>query len=488
VFEMKKIFFILAVSIPFFAFAAAPLQLTFDKASVQTFLGTLYGKILQKSFVLSPEVLSLNRLVTLNVSLEPEMIGQFINGFLADQGLAVTDRDGVSYIGIKSVLPVYSLPSAGTPDLLRQPLPLPLPAKHELEAPVPSFKVFYPSNSTPASVCEAVNKVFFNSCHSTPVAVVLTHPLHLAVISELVVQLDVPVTSPDSLNGDSQNSKSKSENLPPLFKVFKPTMSTPIDLCESVNRVFLNTCQPAAAAVVLTHPQHLEVISELALQLDIKPTLVDVSATFIEVTGSKRDGYGFGLVANVLGGSLGLNLGATTDTSTITIKGANFTALLDILRSDGRFKQVASPSGRVSSGSLFNIAIGDEVPTLTGQSRDNTGLVTSQVVYRPSGVLLNVQPVAITQSDSPMVSTSVDAQVSSFSKTESGVNGSPTLSKRQIKTSLLLADGEVAVIGGLTGSRGLSARSSFFGLNLSNREDDQTTDLVLLLSAKVIKN
>jgi len=34
------------------------------------------------------------------------------------------------------------------------------------------------------------------------------------------------------------------------------------------------------------------------------------------------------------------------------------------------------------------------------------------------------------------------------------------------KTSLVLADGEVAVIGGLTGSRGVFSRSSLFGFNV----------------------
>jgi type II secretory pathway component GspD/PulD (secretin) len=419
---MKKILLALAVCFPFFAFAAAPLQLSFDKANIHNFIGTLYGKILQKSFVLSPDVLALNRLVTLNVSLDPEMIGPFVAGFLADQGLSAVDRNGVTYIGIKSALTTPS-----------PPLPVSIPSSRA------------------------------------------TFPL-----------LDTPLPSFVTSARDTFQAVKTPEPLPPSFKVFKPTRSTPTVLCESVNRVFLNTCHPAAAAVVLTHSQHLEVIFDLASQLDIKPTLVDLTATFIEVTGSKRDGYGFGVVANVLGASLGLNLGATANTSTITIKGADFTALLDILRSDGRFKQVASPSGRVASGSLFNIAIGDEVPTLSGQSRDNTGQVTNQVVYRPSGVLLNVQPVAIIQNDSAMVSTTVDAQVSSFSKTESGVNGSPTLSKRQVKTSLLLADGEVAVIGGLTGSRGFSSRSSLFGFNVSNRDDEQSPDLVLLLSAQVV--
>ncbi len=235
------------------------------------------------------------------------------------------------------------------------------------------------------------------------------------------------------------------------------------------------------------HPKYLETLTELAEKLDSRPALVDVSVTFVEVTGSKRDGFGLNLVASVLGGSVGLNLGAAVDTGTLTIKGANITAFLDVLRSDGRFKQVANPSGRVLSGEAFNIAIGDDVPTLSGQSRDNTGQVTSQVIYRPSGVLLNVTPTAITENDHSLVATSVDAQVSSFSKTESGVNGSPTLSKRQVKTSLMLADGEVAVLGGLTGSRSVSSSSSLFGVTLANRDDDTSTDLLLLLSARVVK-
>ena len=364
--------------------------------------------------------MALSRSVTLNVSLQPETLGAFITGFMADQGLFVNERDGVSYISTKQASLGPSNPPAGPT----------------------SFDAVRPSSGS--SILDA------------PISAELSH------------------------------AKVNLEPLPPAVRIFKPSRSTPASLCDALNKVFLNSCHSTSVAVVLTHSQHLEVISELATKLDIKPTLVDVSATFVEVTGSKRDGFGFNLVANVLGGSLGMNLGATADTSTITIKGANFTALLDILRSDGRFKQVASPSGRVASGSPFNIAIGDEVPTLSGQSRDNTGQVTSQVVYRPSGVLLNVQPVAITENDSPMVATTVDAQVSSFSKTESGVNGSPTLSKRQVKTSLVLADGEVAVIGGLTGSRGVSSRSSFFGATLGSRDDEQSTDLVLLLSARVV--
>jgi general secretion pathway protein D len=413
---VKSVLTILILIMPVFGLAT-PLQLNFNRASVQTFLGTLYGDVLRKNYVLSPDVLAMSRAVTLNVSVEPEKLNAFVDGFMADQGLSVTDRDGVLYVGLR-------MPTLSASTVLSTPLP---------------------SAVTP-------------SVFSAP--------------------------GPSRVDASERIS---TEPLPPAFRVFKPSKTTPKLICESVNMVFGNSCYATASAVLLSHSKHLETLAELADKMDSRPALVDVSVTFVEVTGSKRDGFGLNLVASVLGGSVGLNLGAAADTAALTIKGANITALLDVLRSDGRFKQVANPSGRVLSGEAFNIAIGDDVPTLSGQSRDNTGQVTSQVIYRPSGVLLNVTPTAITENDHSLVVTSVDAQVSSFSKTESGVNGSPTLSKRQVKTSLMLADGEVAVLGGLTGSRSVSSSSSFFGVTLANRDDDTSTDLLLLLSARVVK-
>jgi type II secretory pathway component GspD/PulD (secretin) len=413
---VKKVLAILIFVMPIFVLAT-PLQLNFNRASVQTFLGTLYGDVLRKSYVLSPDVLAMTRAVTLNVSVEPDKLNAFVEGFMADQGLSVVDRDGVLYVGLRM------------------------------------------STSSASAVLSA----------PLPVAVTSSVPFAPGLAR---AEASAPVST---------------ESLPPAFRVFKPSKTTPKLICESVNMVFVNSCHATASAVLLTHPKYLETLAELVEKLDSRPALVDVSVTFVEVTGSKRDGFGLNLVASVLGGSVGLNLGAAADTSTLTIKGANITALLDILRSDGRFKQVANPSGRVLSGEAFNIAIGDDVPTLSGQSRDQTGQVTSQVIYRPSGVLLNVTPTAITENDHSLVATSVDAQVSSFSKTESGVNGSPTLSKRQVKTSLMLADGEVAVLGGLTGSRSVSSSSSLFGVTLANRDDDTSTDLLLLLSARVVK-
>ena len=78
----------------------------------------------------------------------------------------------------------------------------------------------------------------------------------------------------------------------------------------------------------------------------------------------------------------------------------------------------------------------------------------------------------------------VDQQISDFAKTETGVNGSPTLTKRSLSTTTTIADGEVVLLGGLTTRRleddvsGLAFLPRF--LRSSSATDDQTEILLLL--------
>lgn len=44
----------------------------------------------------------------------------------------------------------------------------------------------------------------------------------------------------------------------------------------------------------------------------------------------------------------------------------------------------------------------------------------------------------------------VDQQISDFASTRSGVNNSPTLTKRSLITTVSTRDGELIVLGGLT--------------------------------------
>jgi type II secretory pathway component GspD/PulD (secretin) len=79
-------------------------------------------------------------------------------------------------------------------------------------------------------------------------------------------------------------------------------------------------------------------------------------------------------------------------------------------------------------------------------------------------------------------------QVSSFVNTDTGVNSSPTLNKRELRTSLTVEDGEVLVIGGLNDSKIEDAKSglSFLPFALSKSHGSRSSELLLVLELKRI--
>lgn len=213
---------------------------------------------------------------------------------------------------------------------------------------------------------------------------------------------------------------------------------------------------------------------------------VRLSATFVEVSNTSSSNLGVSVIADVLGARLGLSVGDTSSGS-LTLKTNRFQAVIDALASDGRFKQVASPSAVVDDDEKSMLSFGDSVPTIGSTTLDKNGNPNIQVQYQQSGVVLNVQPAVL---GSGRINVVVDGQVSSFSKTTNGVNGSPTLSKRQVQTAVTVDDGELLMIGGLNDSRLVGATSGLSFLPETWRgksSSSSNTDLVLILSASVIK-
>lgn len=400
---------------------AQNVTLNYQKAPIQTVIGAMYGNILRKPYVLAPDLVATSKVVSLNVNISVDKLATFISGLLTDQGVYVVERDGVSYLSL-----------SGKPPAL-------------VSAP-PS------ASDVPASP-----------------HVVDTH-------------------SPQLSHANNDRDASETDDEPPSFVRYVPRYRKPTALCDAVGKVFGPlSCLPGDGTVHLVHAKFIKAVQAFCESLDTATPTVDLQLTFVEVSGNRRDGFGLSLVSSVLGATVSSSIGSpSADASVLTIKGLSFSAVLDALRSDSRFKQVASPSGLVDSGQPFHINIGDEVPTLAGQSRDQTGQVTDQVVYRPSGVILNVTPFVVGADPAKaLVSASVDAQVSSFMVTTTGVNGSPTLSKRQIQTALTFAPGDVVVLGGLASSSGSSSKGSLFGVPMGWRDLSSDSELVLVMSARV---
>ncbi len=259
-------------------------------------------------------------------------------------------------------------------------------------------------------------------------------------------------------------------------------------IATAINTIFSSkSAVVAGGALVLSAPKsQIHKLSDLTRQIDVAPRKVRISASFLEVSSSASSGLGVSVIANVLGAKFGVKIGDVSSGS-LSIGNQSFQAVLDVLSNDGRFKQVSNPSSVVDDYDKANISFGDNVPTVAGNALDKNGNPNQQIVYQASGVILDVTPRVL---GSGKINITIDGQVSSFSATTTGVTSSPTLSKRQVQTSLTLDDGELLVIGGLNSKKTVNNTSvfPFFPKSWSaHAESDSSTDLLLILSATVVK-
>ena len=226
-------------------------------------------------------------------------------------------------------------------------------------------------------------------------------------------------------------------------------------------------------------------LSGLLADLDKPSGEVMVKAVIYEVKTAKKEGSAIDLAFSILSGKIGLNLASTADKTNGAFAkfgtgGVTFDAVFSALSSDDRFKVVSSPRVRVRSGSSAHFAVGDETPVLGSVSYDNNGKAVQSVTYKSSGVIFDFKP----QVRESGVDLHLSQQLSSFVQTTTGVNGTPTLTKRELSTDLTVADDEMIVIGGLESSKeentnsGLSFLPDF--LRSKGSEDNKTEVVVML--------
>lgn len=108
------------------------------------------------------------------------------------------------------------------------------------------------------------------------------------------------------------------------------------------------------------------------------------------------------------------------------------------------------------------------------------------VEYRSAGVIFSLSP---TVRDS-LIDLLVDQQISDFARTETGVNNSPTLSKRSLSTTVSLSDGELVLLGGLTSQKLVESSSGLSWLPKALRSSGQSqsqTEVLLLLQVERVQ-
>lgn len=243
--------------------------------------------------------------------------------------------------------------------------------------------------------------------------------------------------------------------------------------------------QNADAMVFTGTDKEIESLKKLLSQVDFALGEVVVRGVVYEVSTSEKDGSAFGLLASLLGGKVSFGIGnvANATESFARIKSSTIDAVFSLLSQDSRFKVVSSPSLRIRSGANGTFSVGQDVPVLGAVSYANNGQAVQSVEYRSSGVIFTVQPTVREGG----IDLNLDQQLSNFAATTTGVNNSPTLTKRALKTSVSVQDGDLIVLGGLTENKEGSTRDGLAFLPKflhTSGKDDSRSEIMLVLQVQ----
>lgn len=214
----------------------------------------------------------------------------------------------------------------------------------------------------------------------------------------------------------------------------------------------------ATNALVITAPvDELRSLEEVVQQLDIRRAQVHIEAIIAEVSLTKdqevgvewrtkqvKDGVAVKSLTNNLGDFVA-NAGKTLSVGYFV--GSEIRALLNAFAKDNNVNILSTPSIVTLDNEEASILVGQNIPTVSGSYTPNTNVATTpfQTVQREDvGVKLEVTP-QISEGNAIMLK--VKQEVSSVISIDPA--SGPTLSKREIETSVMVDDGKILVLGGL---------------------------------------
>lgn len=231
------------------------------------------------------------------------------------------------------------------------------------------------------------------------------------------------------------------------------------------------------AVIVTASPDEMRNIKSIIRQLDIRRAQVLIESIIAEVSYNQSKDIGVGLASDGgengnsdapyalsnLAGIGGLLTGAAAPGSGLTLaagsessSGNRFAFILRALASNASTNVLSTPSIVTLDNEEAEILIGDEIPVLTG-SFSSTGTSSSptnpfQTIERKDvGINLKVKPQI---NEGSTIRLDLEQEVSSLSET---TEAGPVTNKRTIKTSVLVENNEILVLGGLVQDRVLDS-------------------------------
>lgn len=227
-------------------------------------------------------------------------------------------------------------------------------------------------------------------------------------------------------------------------------------------------------------PAEIASLKALLEQLDTPVPRVLVRALILETAAGSQEGYSVSAIASLLSGRLGVQITGSAAANQLTFSGGDFTAVASALQGDTSVRVVTAPAIFGETGVSASLSVGNSVPTLGSIQWTSDGQSQQSVSYQDTGVILRVTPRVLEES----ISLSIEQEISDAIQTETGVQGSPTITKRALRTGLSMRSGDWVILGGLTLDKASRTRDSLpFWRRITLGEMDATssTDIVVVL-------
>lgn len=302
---------------------------------------------------------------------------------------------------------------------------------------------------------------------------------------------------------------------------------------SGAGKVQISIFEPTNALVILAPPGIYREIVNTIKQLDIYPkeVLIEVLVAEVNLTNDLQFGVQWsvlnnlsiagdnsftGLTQNRAGNSPSFNLppiiGTGTGTGAIPLPTSagglsyilsspgKIAAMIHALSGNGRANILSSPRLLVRDKEEASIEVGSDIPTATNssQSSDTTTANLNQTIeYKTVGIKLKIKP---SINDEKTVVLDIEQEVSdTLENVTVGKEGFsyPSFSTRKTKTSIVVADNQGIVIGGIIkekkskdyqGIPGLSQIPLFGYLFRETKEAVSKTELVIILTPHVLTN
>jgi general secretion pathway protein D len=279
------------------------------------------------------------------------------------------------------------------------------------------------------------------------------------------------------------------------------------------------TVDDAGNRIVFTgSPSEYAALHTLLQRLDspTREVLVEVTVAEVTLTDETRAGLDFFFSANHAGSILsggtsvftaptngiaggGLSLGTTGGSFSFANASGDLRADFNAFAENNKVNVLSRPHLTATSGSSAQIEVGDQVPIITSQaaSGQTTGGTTDTlqtVQYRQTGVTLSITPIIY---GDDRVDITIDQEVADVRDNPNTAIGSPIIGSRSVTTTLTLADGRSAVLGGLMqdsyskDNKGIPFLKDIPILGQAFRNDDingAKTELVVLITPFIIRD